>query len=119
MFAEGASRNVVPITDLAHLFARLKNDGFALGIATNDGTRSAELCFQQMGLASELDFITGYDGVEQAKPAPDMAYAFCAACALEPKDIVVVGDNIHDLEMGLAAGAGLHDRSVVWKCCSE
>ncbi len=108
MFAEGAADHVTPITDLARLFARLKNDGFHLGIATNDCTQAAIACFEHLGLASELDYITGYDGVEQAKPAADMGLAFAEACSIDPGGIVVVGDNPHDLEMGVAAGAGFN-----------
>ena len=54
-----------------------------------------------------LDFIAGYDSVEKAKPAGDMVHAFCRACRLEPREVAVVGDNPHDLEMARSAGAGL------------
>ena len=108
MFAERAAEHVTPITDLAQLFSRLKNDGFHLGIATNDCTEAAVACFEHLGLASQLDYITGYDGVERAKPAADMGLAFAAACDIAPDGVVVVGDNPHDLEMGVAAGAGFN-----------
>jgi phosphoglycolate phosphatase len=36
-----------------------------------------------------------------------MVHAFCAAIGAEPADIIVVGDNTHDLEMARSAGAGL------------
>ncbi|MGI9412938.1 MAG: HAD family hydrolase [Hyphomicrobiales bacterium] len=107
MFTAGAIEHLAPLTDLGALFDSLKVDGRRLGIATNDVTRSADACFEHLGLTAMLDFVTGYDGVPQAKPAPDMVYAFCAACGLEPGEVAVVGDNVHDLEMGLAAGAGL------------
>ena len=107
MFTAGALEHVAPITDLDALFGTLRRGGRRLGIATNDVTRSADACFDHLGLTAMLDFITGYDGVAQAKPAPDMLHAFCSACDLEPGQVAVVGDNVHDLEMGLAAGAGL------------
>ena len=106
VFVNGASDNVTPITDLAALFGSLRADGFRVGVATNDNTRSARACFEALGVGELLDFVTGYDGVANAKPAPDMLLAFCEACALEPANVTVVGDNIHDLEMGVAAGAG-------------
>ena len=106
IYIAGASKNVTPLADLRGLFATLRQSGYALGIATNDATRSAELCFEGLGLAAELDFITGYDGVANPKPAADMALAFCTVCGIEPGNIAVVGDNVHDLEMGVAAGAG-------------
>lgn len=106
VFVEGASRNLTPLTDLTDLFQSLRTSGFRVGVATNDNTRSARKCFEALGVSDLLDFVTGYDGVANAKPAPDMMLAFCETCALEPANVVVVGDNIHDLEMGVAAGAG-------------
>ena len=106
MFAD-ALGNVTPVTNLDVLFGTLRGNGYRLGVATNDVTRSAQACFDHLNLTPQLDFITGYDGVETPKPAPDMAHAFCEACGLEPSHVVVVGDNIHDLEMGVAAGVGL------------
>lgn len=108
LFAESAADHISPLVDLAQLFARLKSDGFHLGIATNDCTQAAVACFEHLGLVSELDFITGYDGVEKAKPAADMGLAFAEACGIDPGGVVVVGDNPHDLEMGVAAGAGFN-----------
>ncbi len=107
MFTARALEHVAPITDLGSLFGTLKQNGHRLGIATNDVTRSADACFDRLGVTGMLDYVTGYDGVENAKPAPDMVHAFCSVCSLEPGQVAVVGDNVHDLEMGLAAGAGL------------
>ena len=36
-----------------------------------------------------------------------MVEGFCAATGLVAGAVAVVGDNLHDLEMGRAAGAGL------------
>jgi phosphoglycolate phosphatase len=35
-----------------------------------------------------------------------MVLAFCAAMSLEPAEVIVVGDNRHDIEMGKNAQAG-------------
>ena len=54
-----------------------------------------------------VDFVAGYDSVSRAKPAGDMVHAFCKACGLRPSEVAVIGDNLHDMEMGHDAGAGL------------
>ena len=33
--------------------------------------------------------------------------AFCAATSIKPAEVIVVGDNRHDIEMGRNANAGL------------
>lgn len=97
-----------PITDLPVLFSLLKDNGFRLGIATNDVAASALATIEHFGLGDLIEFAAGYDSGHGAKPGPGMALAFCAATGLSPKQIAVVGDNRHDLEMGRSAGAGLN-----------
>jgi phosphoglycolate phosphatase len=78
-----------------------------LGIATNDNEASARAHVASLKIGQFVDFVAGYDSVRRAKPAGDMVYAFCRTCGLEPREVAVVGDNPHDLEMGHDAGAGL------------
>ena len=40
------------------------------------------------------------------KPAPDIVHAFSEAIGVPPSEIVVIGDNPHDIEMARSAGAG-------------
>ena len=40
------------------------------------------------------------------KPGPGMVHGFLAATGLAAGEIMVVGDNHHDMEMGRSAGAG-------------
>lgn len=102
-----APDTAVPVTDLVRLFGDLRRSGLALGVATNDVTRSALATMQRFGVADMLDAVLGYDAVARPKPAADMVVAFCAKAAIEPGEVAVVGDNLHDLVMARAAGAAL------------
>lgn len=102
-----APDTAVPVTDLVSLFGRLRQSGLVLGVATNDVTRSALATMERLGVADLLCAILGYDSVTRPKPAADMVLAFCAKAAIEPREVAVVGDNLHDLVMARAAGAGL------------
>jgi phosphoglycolate phosphatase len=102
-----APETAMPITDLARLFATLRAGGLALGVATNDVTRSAVATFERLGVHRYLTAVLGYDSVERPKPAADMVLAFCAKAGIEPGEVAVVGDNLHDLVMARAAEAGL------------
>lgn len=102
-----APDTAVPVTDLVRLFGRLRQSGMSLGVATNDVTRAATATMERLGVTGMLSVILGYDSVGRPKPAADMVIAFCAKAAVEPGEVAVVGDNLHDLVMARAAGAGL------------
>lgn len=103
VFAEGA-HDSVPVTDVAALFDRLRARGLALGVATSDGVRAARATLARLGLRPEDLFVAGYDSGFGSKPQPGMVRGFCAATGLKPAQVIVVGDNTHDLEMAHAAG---------------
>ena len=106
-FKTKSTKYIRPLVPLVDLFADLKGRGMKIGIATNDGENSARSHVAMLGLAALVDFVAGYDSVARAKPAGDMVDAFCGACGLEPSEVAVVGDNLHDLEMGKEAGVAV------------
>jgi phosphoglycolate phosphatase len=103
--AHGAHRSVA-VPDLIETLAVLTRAGYALGVATNDGTEAARMALAGVGATAYLPHIFGYDSVARPKPAGDIVHAFAAAIGASPAEVVVVGDNLHDLDMARAAGAG-------------
>lgn len=106
IFQEGGVLNAVPVTELEPLFRRLKDRGLCLGLATSDSRVAAEATLGRFSLLPHFDFIAGYDSGHGYKPEPGMFLAFCKACGIAPSQAAMVGDNVHDLKMGRAAGAG-------------
>ncbi len=96
----------VPLLDLDALVGTLRARGLKVGIATNDSVASLTAFIDAHGLTGRFDNLIGYDSVARPKPEADMVHAFCDAAGLVPAEIAVVGDNVHDLEMARAAGAG-------------
>ena len=96
----------VPVLDLAAFFARLKNRGLKLGVATSDNERAAKAILERFQTLHLLDFVAGYDSGHGVKPTPGMVHAFCAAVGLQPAEVAMIGDNRHDMEMGHRAGCG-------------
>ena len=101
-----AASSVVPLADLRSLFPELATAGFALGVATSDSEASARISVATLGIADHVGFICGYDSGHGVKPEPGMLHAFCKAVGCAPRQVAMVGDNTHDLDMGRAAGAG-------------
>lgn len=99
--------SVVEVIPLAPFFARLKKRGLKLGIASSDSARAIAATAERFGFAADLDFIAGYDSPCGPKPGPGAVLAFAQAARLPASRIAVVGDNLHDLDMAAAGGAGL------------
>lgn len=103
----GAAEMSVPVTELKPLFARLRERGLRLGIASSDNERSIRVAVRRFGIDDYVDFVAGYDSGHGTKPGPGMVLGFCAETGLAPHQVAVVGDSNHDLHMGHSAGAGL------------
>jgi len=106
IFLEGAEKSV-PVTDLQALFLRLKARGLKLGIASSDNEASIRKMAERQHILPLLDYIAGYDSGHGVKPGPGMIDGFAASQGLNVAEIMMVGDNTHDLHMAHTAKAGL------------
>lgn len=82
----------------------LRAMGLTLGVATNDAEAPALAHLAGAGVTERFDFIAGYDSGYGAKPAPGPCLGFAKAQGLDPARVVMVGDSLHDLHAGRAAG---------------
>ena len=105
VFDEVPVARAVAAADLDSLLRGLRARHLALGVATHDSRAAAENVLRRFGVLDCFAFICGYDCGCAPKPDAAMALAFCRAVGLVPQEIVVVGDNPHDMHMGRAAGA--------------
>lgn len=106
-FEAMSGETAVAVTGLAETVAALKSRGLALGVATNDSEDSAWGSLKPFGVLEHFAYVVGFDSGHGGKPGPGMVAGFCAATGLDPAAVAVVGDSLHDLEMGRRAGAGL------------
>jgi len=111
MFHLSAADYAPAVDDLAALLVELRGDGdgdeIKLGLATMDGEDNARRMLRAAGIDALFDFVCGADSGYGLKPEAGMARAFCAACGVQPAQVMVIGDSPKDLSMGRAAGAGL------------
>ncbi|WP_292021968.1 HAD family hydrolase [Maritimibacter sp. UBA3975] len=97
--AEAPMNEAVP---LAPLLDRLRGAGLVLGVATNDAETPARA--HLAAVVDRFDFIAGSDSGWTPKPDPAMCRAFAGAVGVAPHRVVMVGDSLHDLRAGRAAG---------------
>ncbi|RGP37230.1 HAD family hydrolase [Pseudotabrizicola alkalilacus] len=95
---------MVPAVPLRPLLQALRDRGLQIGLATNDTEAPARAHLAAHDLTDLFDFIAGYDSGHGAKPGPGMCLAFARATGLDPARIAMVGDSLHDLHAGRAAG---------------
>ena len=89
---------------LVPFLSALRTRGVALGVATNDAEAPARSHLDAAGVTPLFDFIAGFDSGHGGKPAPGQLLAFCAAMGLSADAVIMVGDSLHDLRAGRAAG---------------
>ncbi|CAD0183493.1 Phosphoglycolate phosphatase [Ruegeria sp. THAF57] len=101
---ESASAPQVPAVPLAPFLKGLRDVGLKLGVATNDGEMPALEHLASAGIRDHFDFVAGYDSGHGFKPGPGQLLAFAAHVDVAPERVAMVGDSLHDLQAGRAAG---------------
>ena len=93
-----------PAVDLPAVLGALKARGLVLGLATNDTEAPARQHLADAGVLELFDFVAGCDSGWGGKPAPGQLMAFVAQGGFSPDRVAMVGDSLHDLDAGRAAG---------------
>jgi len=102
--AESARAPQIEAVALVPFLQDLKRAGKKLGVATNDGESSAREHLASVGVGDLFDFVAGYDSGHGHKPGPGQLLAFAEHVGIDPAKIAMVGDSLHDLRAGRAAG---------------
>ena len=105
-FVEEGPLAAVPVAGLERTIAALVNAGIVLAVVTNDLEAAAKNTMERFGLRSSFVAILGYDSVPDPKPAAGPVLKFCEMTGILPHEVLIIGDNSHDIEMARNAGAG-------------
>ena len=98
-----------PYPGVPELLAALGSAGYLRVVATTKKTPVAEKLVAAVGLEGLLDHVQGTDGLPP-KPAPDVVLA--ALEAVGGQGLWMVGDTVHDIGAGRAAGLATY--AVTW-----
>lgn len=94
----------VPVRDLTKTLDRFKARDIKMGVVTNDFEQTACTHLQHTGVRDAFDVVIGFDSGFGGKPAPDGCVAAARALGVAPAKTMMVGDSLHDLHAGRAAG---------------
>ncbi|WP_439105050.1 HAD family hydrolase [Celeribacter marinus] len=95
---------LAPVAGLVEMHAALGAAGIAQGVVTNDFEGETRGQIRDLGLDGVFGVVIGYDSGHGGKPAPEGCLAAARALGSDPRDTVMVGDSLHDLNAGRAAG---------------
>lgn len=82
----------------------LRRAGHPAAIVTSKTQWLARRGLEHVGLGAHFDVIVGCDSCERHKPDPQPVLVALDQLGYEPEESVFVGDSIHDMEAGNAAG---------------
>jgi phosphoglycolate phosphatase len=88
---------------IAPLLLALENAGIAWGIVTNKIAHLTGLLVPQIGLAHAACMVSG-DTTPFSKPHPAPLIEACKQMNIRPEDCWYVGDDLRDIQAGVAAG---------------
>jgi pyrophosphatase PpaX len=92
--------------------ANLRQRGHEIGIVTSKSEALAMRGLAHVGLARHMDTIVGCDSSTRHKPDPEPVRIALHRLDALPKEAVFVGDSVHDLLAGNAAG--VHTAAALW-----
>jgi phosphoglycolate phosphatase len=103
-YHELVTPNTRAYPEVADALSELRARGLLLAVATSKLTAIATEALSAAGLLPQFDLVYGMDAVSRPKPAPDLAEKCVDSLHGTPSRAIVVGDAVHDVEMGRAAG---------------
>ena len=101
-----------PYPGISELLSDIERAQLRWGVATNKPLRYAEPIMQQLQLHTRSAVLLCPEHVAQSKPAPDMLLLACQQMALQPGEVLFVGDDERDIAAGRAAGC--RTAAVTW-----
>ncbi len=90
----------------------LRRDGHPLGVVTSKSDALAQRGLEHVGIAHLFDTIVGCDSCTRHKPRPEPVLVALERIGGAPERAVFVGDSVHDIEAGNAAG--VHSVAALW-----
>jgi pyrophosphatase PpaX len=91
-------------TEVAEMLAVLAGRGHRLAVVTSKSDALARRGLEHAGILHFFESIVGFDSTTRHKPHPEPVLTALRRLGYEPFEAAFVGDSVHDVEAGNAAG---------------
>ncbi|MFN8653561.1 MAG: HAD-IA family hydrolase [Gemmatimonadales bacterium] len=95
---------VRPFPHLSGIVRAIRARGYRTGVVTSKTREGTRRGLTLVGLEDAIEIMVCADDVTNAKPHPEPVEKAVAALGADPKTTIYIGDSIHDLHSGRAAG---------------
>lgn len=96
---------------------QLQQLGIRMAIVSTKERRTVERGLQLMNADHYFEFLIGIDDVEHVKPHPEPVLKAIRKLGVSKEDVMMIGDNYHDIEAG--KNAGIKTAGVAWSIKGE
>ncbi len=103
---------VRPYEGVVSLVQRIRAGGYRTGIVTSKNQEGTRRGLRLAGLEEQMEVLVCADSVTHPKPHPEPVLLGMELLGSGPEETLFVGDSIHDLHSGRAAGA--RTGAVLW-----
>lgn len=103
IYDEVSLRTVSLFSGVKETLENLHSKGLKISVASSKGKKSLNNLLKNLGISHLMSFIAGEQDVKNKKPAPDMVNLILANLNINPKNTLVIGDMIYDIQMGQTA----------------
>ncbi len=97
---------------VVEMVRRLQGSGFRMGVVTSKLEAGARRGLRLVGLEDAMEVIVGPEHVTNPKPHPEPVLRAVALLGADPDSTMFVGDSLHDMFAGRAAGVST--AAVLW-----
>lgn len=101
---ETLGRLIRPYEGMSEALEQLRGRGLTLGLVTSKVEWAARECYEYYGLGEYLSIGVFHDDTQRHKPDPQPLLLAASKGSLDAARTVYVGDSIHDMAAGKAAG---------------
>ena len=82
----------------------MRERGFAMGVVTNKADQFTHLLLKNLGIISYFSVVVSGDTLDTKKPAPEPLLHAASLLNACPKEALMVGDSVNDIQAARSAG---------------